>query len=238
MTIALSSLLALAILGGGFYYFWFFIKKSPSQNGTAPTAQTKTVPAPNIQSSNKNLRYLNIDASLGKEENQKTFQALAENFLANAVEKDLVEVKVLDKNNQPVAPKDLAASLGFSLPDKLSGNLTNDYSLFMIKENSKIRAGAAFKVSDTTGLLDELGQQEKNLPQQLVPFYLNEAPATTTISFSSSKYKNADIRYFNFPEPPDTSLDYSILTDKQNSYFVFATSKDALRSILDFMWGK
>ena len=238
LTIALSSLLALAVLGGGFYYYWFFIKKSPLQNNTPPAVQTKPVLPPNIQSSNKNLRYLNIDASLGKEGNQKAFQALAENFLANAAENDLIEVKVLDENNQPAAPKDLETSLGFSLPDKLSGNITNDYSLFIKKENSKARTGAAFKITDAAGLLDELGQQEKTLSSQLLPFYLKETPTVEVVSFNSSKYKNADIRYFNFSESFDTSLDYSILTDKQNGYFIFATSKDSLRSILDFMWGK
>jgi flagellar basal body-associated protein FliL len=238
LIIIISSLLALVILGGGFYYYWFFIKKSPAQNNIPPTAQTKPAQSPNIQPENKNLRSLNIDASLGKEANQKALQTFAENFLSGAAENDLVEVKVMDKNNQPATPKDLEASLGFFLPDKLSENITSDYSLFIKKENSKAHIGAAFKVSDTLGLFDELLQQEKNLPTQLLPFFLKEAPMATVTSFSPGKYKNADIRYFNFPDIPGTSLDYSILTDKQNGYFVFATSREALRSILDFMWGK
>ncbi|TSA44796.1 hypothetical protein D4R51_03075 [bacterium] len=236
LAIALSSLLALAVLGGGFYY-WFFIKKSSTQTNVPPTAQTKPVPPP-IQSGNKNLRYLNIDTSLGKEVNQKAFQDLTENFLADAAENDLAEVKVLDKDNQPMTPKALVAGLGFSLPDKLLLDLANDYSLFIKKENSEVRTGAAFKLSDTAGILDELGQQEKTLPSQLLPFYLKEAPTASVISFNPSQYKNADIRYFNFPDSSGISLDYSILTDKQNGYFIFATSKDSLRSILDFMWGK
>ena len=238
LTIIFSSLLALAVIGGGFYYYWFVIKKAPDQNTVQPPAQTNPVQSSDAQSSNKNLRYLNIDTSLGKDANQKVFQDLAENFLADAADNDLVEVKVLGKNNQPLAPKDLEASLGFSLPEKLLLNLTNDYSLFIKKENSEIRTGAAFKLSDTTGLVDDIGQQEKTLPSQLLPFYLKGAPAATVTGFNSSKYKNADIRYFPFPEPSNTSLDYSILTDKQNGYFIFATSKDSLRSILDFMWGK
>lgn len=238
LLVIITSLLVLAVFGGGFYYYWFFIKKSPVQNTIPPTGQKKAVQTPNVQPENKNLRYLNIDAGLGKETNQKSFQALAENFLADAAENDFVEVKVLDKNNQPATPKDLEASLGFSLPNKLSENITNDYSLFIKKENLRARAGAAFKVADTTGLLDELGQQENNLPLQLIPFFLKETPTSTITGFNSGKYKNADIRYFNFPESFGASLDYSILTDRQSGYFIFATSKNTLRSILDFMWGK
>ncbi len=240
LVIAFSSLITLAILGSG-YYYWFFIEKAPVQNNVQPPAQpvqTKPVPPPNVQPSNKNLRYLNIDISLGKEVNQKAFQSLAENFLSNAAENDLAEVKILGKDNQPITSKDIETSLGFSLPDKLLLDLTNDFSLFIKRENSEVRTGAAFKLSDTVGLLDELGQQEKTLPSQLLPFYLKGVPAETMISFNSSKYKNADIRYFNFPEPSNTSLDYSILTDKQNGYFIFGTSKNTIRSILDFMWGK
>lgn len=242
LTIIFSTLIALAIIGGGFYYYWFFIKKSPAKSNIQIPAQTKTSPEtaqePNTQPANKNLRYLNVDPIAGKEANQQAFRSLAENFLSSASENDLVEIKVLDKNNQPLAPKDFEASFGFSLPSKLSENTTSEYSLFMKKESSKVHAGAAFKLSETAGLLDELGQQEKNLPLQLLPFYLNRAPTEAATSFNSSKYKNADIRYSNFPEAADASLDYSIITDKQNGYFIFATSKNSIRSILDYMWGK
>jgi flagellar basal body-associated protein FliL len=241
LTILFSTLFALAIVGGGFYYYWFFIKKSPANDIQIP-AQTKTIPEaaqePTAQPANKNLRYLNVDPIAGKEANQQAFRSLAENFLSGASENDLIEIKVLDKNNQPMQIRDFETGLGFSLPDNLLLKITSDYSLFMKKENSKAHVGAAFKLSETAGLLDELSQQEKNLPLQLLPFYLNQAPTEAAISFNSSKYKNADIRYSNFPEATDTSLDYSILTDKQNGYFIFATSKNSIRSILDYMWGK
>jgi hypothetical protein len=235
LTVVFSSLLLLAIIGGGFYYYWFFVKTSPAQQEAVQAPVEKETPATATKPESNNLRQLNIDIAGTKEENQKIIQTLAGSFLSGAMENDVFEIKVLDKNNGLVKPKDLETSLGITLPAGLAEKISDDYSLFMKKENSEIRAGAAFKLSATEGLAENLRQQEKTLPSNLAAFYLGKPLAKDVISFSSSRYKNADIRYFNFTSPPNTSFDYSIITDKQNSYFIFATSKYSIRSILDYM---
>ncbi len=237
LIIILSLLLILAIAGGGFYYYWFFVKKLPSQDETSTSTQAVENPTaqPGVQPENKNLRYLNISVDSSKEENQKVLQGFAENFLTSASENDVIEIKIIGRDNNALKPEDLETSLGFTLPASLVNNFNDDYSFFMKKENSEIRMGAAFKLSSVEGLSEDLKNQEKDLPLDLTPFYLNQVPSGAVISFNSSRYKNADIRYFNFPDPPNTSLDYSIITDKQNSYFIFATSKYSIRSILDYM---
>jgi len=69
----------------------------------------------------------------------------------------------------------------------------------------------------------------------LKSFYLYKLPADTRLTFNSSKYKNADIRYFNFLSPANTSLDYTVLSNGESSYFIFSSSKNSIRAILDYM---
>lgn len=236
LVVVFSLLLVLAIIGGGFYYYWFFMKKLPPQeNVSTPVKPENETPQPEAQPENENLRRLNISAGSPKEENQKILRDFADSFLSSASENDIIEVKILDKEDRAVSPKDLETSLGFALPAGLAENLSDDYSFFVKKENSEARIGAAFKLSATEGLSENLKQQEKILPSNLSPFYLGQTPIGEITGFNSSRYINADIRYFNFSAPPNTSFDYSIITDKQNSYFIFATSKYCIRSVLDYM---
>ncbi|MFA5926077.1 MAG: hypothetical protein WC831_04030 [Parcubacteria group bacterium] len=236
LTVIFSAVLMLALIGGGFYYYWFFIKKTPAENTAEETAPSeKPSQQTEVQPKNGNLRQINVDISSDKTENQKTLQAFADNFLAGSAENEMIEIKALNKNNQAINPAELETALGLTLPAGLTGKLENDYSLFMKKENSEVRMGAAFKLSAAAGLVETLLQQEKSLPLSLTAFYLNHPPADSAASFSSSKYKNADIRYFNFLSPLNTSFDYSVITDKEKSYLIFATSKYSARSILDYM---
>jgi len=95
--------------------------------------------------------------------------------------------------------------------------------------------GAAFKLSQTSGLSESLKNEEGTMAKNLMSFYLDAALPEVQPAFNSSKYKSADIRYFNFPSPPNTSLDYTIVPGQDNNYFIFATSKNTVRSVLDYM---
>jgi hypothetical protein len=202
-----SSLLILVMLGGGFYYYWFFVKKPSSQTPAQETAET-----------------------------QQAFQKMTEDFLSGASENELVEARPVDQNNQQIQVKDFISLLSANLPETVTQEFTADnYSLFAKKENGEIRTGLVFKLTEPTGLAGELAQQEKNLPTDLNSLYLNQAVPGAEPAFNSAKYKNADIRYYNFPSPQNTSLDYSVVSGKTSGYLIFATSKNTMHSILDYM---
>jgi hypothetical protein len=244
VALIVSAILVVIIAGGGFSYYWFFTKNPPASTttqATSKTTQTKTpvtTPAVSVDPNNKNLLRLVLDTGSTKESTQATFKKMTADYLSDTSVADLVEIKVFDKNNEPISSKGLAALLGFSYPEKLSTAISDEYSLFMTKEGSQVRLGATIKLADATGLTDYLSLQEATLPENLKAFYLNQLPTGAAASFSSSLYKNADIRYFNFSSPADTSFDYSVLEGDQSSYFIFATSKEAMRSILDYMSAK
>lgn len=231
LVLALVVVLVVAAAGAGFYYYWFHIKSNSSATSSTPTAPSPPVasPAP-TQSQNKNLRNLVVDTSQGQTETKNAIQKFATDFSTSASENDLVEVKIIGKDNQPVGKKDFFSGVGVTVPDPVLMKLSEDYSLFARKEGDAVKLGFIFKTVTSSGLMDEMKNWEPTLPADLTPLYVDQAP-TGTGTFSSSLYKNADIRYFNFSSPADASLDYSVISN----FLVIGSSKDTMRAILDYM---
>lgn len=242
LIIILSSLFVLAILGGGVSYWWFFMR-SPAKESTpttptvpATTAQNNGTPASTAETAqNQNLKQWTLDLESDKIANKLAIERYAKNLAGSASQGKATEVKLFSKDSQPIAPKIFSGIFDFSFPASVSEKLTNDYSLFVSSENDEPRLGAAFKLTQSGNLAESLKSEEKDLFSNLKSFYLDKLPANPQTAFNSSQYKNADIRYLNFPSPANTSLDYTVLSSKENSYFIFSTSKDSLRAILDYM---
>lgn len=230
------AVILIVLAGGGFSYYWFFVKgqapavsSKPATPSPAQTAPTTPVPEPQ----NKNLRRLIVDTTQSPTAIKDTVQKFASDFATTAAENDLVEIKILDKNNQPIGKKDLFSGLGATIPDSVLMKLSEDYSLFARKEGGAARLGLTFKTITSSGLSDEMKNWETNIVSNLVPLYLGQTP-TGISAFNSGRYKNADIRYSNFSSPAGASLDYSVISN----FLVIGTSKDTSRAILDYMAGK
>ena len=224
-------ILILIITGAGFYYYWFFIRES---------AQPKAEPLANVPSASEsepgNLRHLSIDTSLGKGEIKTAVNNFADELSASSLENNLLEVKPVDKNNQKISFSDFASGFNLIMPTSIWDKLSNEYSLFFSKEDgSEIKMGLVLKTTDAN-LVEDLRIWEDSIISDLSPLYLGRLSSLTSETlFSSSKYGNADIRYYNFLSPENTSLDYSLISDSKSSYLIIATSKNAMRSIIDYM---
>jgi flagellar basal body-associated protein FliL len=231
--VILLSFLFLVVLGGGFYYYWFFVKKpAPSQTAAPKTTQATTP-------SGKKILALTVDPVSGNEGFKQALQKMAGDFLLEASENNLSEARLVGKDNQQLPVKDFISVSLLNLPETVTQRFSSDdYSLFLKKENGEVRAGIVFALSDPTSVPEELLGQEKNLSSQIKFLYLNQTLPGIEPVFSSSKYKNADIRYYNFSSPLNTSLDYSVIKGKTGGYLIMATSKETIRSIMDYMSSK
>jgi hypothetical protein len=243
LIMVLSIIIAVAVLGGGFYYYWFIIKKSSPETSqeasqSVPTADTVSPIQKTQEPENKNLKHISLDLVNGPASFKSGIDKLASESMGSPSGSDLIEVNVLDKNNQAIKIKDFMASLGIVLTETISSRFLNNYTLFIKKDNSETRLGAVFELSGDEGLSGELSQQEKSLPSKFKSFYLKQVPPETEMSFSSSQYNGANIRFLNIPDLQNTSFDYSIVKGKQASYLIISTSKNTTRSILDYMAGK
>ncbi|OGI25626.1 MAG: hypothetical protein A3J76_06145 [Candidatus Moranbacteria bacterium RBG_13_45_13] len=229
-TIILIILLAAA---GGSYYYWFFLK-----NNSAATPSDSTSQAPSTQTSsestsdaqNKRMRRLVIDTAQNPSAIKSAVHKFADEFSSTASENDLIEVKLLDKENKPIGKKDFISGFAATFPESISGKLSEDYSLFLKKEGYAVRLGLVFKTVTSANLTTEMRNWEPKIADNLNSLFLDQVSATGMVSFNSTQYKSADIRYFNFSSPA-TSLDYSIVSN----FLIIGTSKDSMWSILDYM---
>jgi len=228
-----SLFLIFVLLGGGVYYWWFFIKTPRKTNSTSITSPNLSETEKN---QNQNLRHWTVDLKADKTANKLAIEKNIRDLTESATPGKIVEIKLFSSDNhQIISPQTFSEIFDFKFPMSISSILTNDYSLFISIENNEPRLGAAFKLTPTGSLSESLKNEEKELFQDLKSFYLDKLPTNSQTIFSSSRYKNADIRYFNFLSPPNTSLDYTVISSNQNSYFIFSTSKNSLRAILDYM---
>lgn len=235
----LSAFLVLTVSGGGFYYYWFFLKKTADVPTTAPVQtppkdSPQNPPEENI--SNGKVRALSADLAGGNEAFRMAFQKMASDFISSASENDLIELRPVGKDNRQISAADFISVSSLGLSESIIQKFSpNDYSLFVKKENGEARAGLVFMVSDQTGLSENLLDREKQLPSEIDVVYLGQSVPAEDPAFSSSKYKNADIRYYNFSGQNNLSLDYTAIKGASGGYLVFATSKETIRSILDYM---
>lgn len=231
-------LLLIVIAAGAGYYYWFNVRSAspaaPSSSTLAPTqsaqrAEQVAPPTPS-DTQNKNIRQLVVDTTQGTTEVKNAIQKFSADFAASASENDLVEVKIIGKNSQPIGKKDFLAGTGAAIPDPVLMKLSEDYSLFAKKEGGSVKLGAAFKTVTSSSLTEEMKKIEPTLAKNLEFLYLGQTPSAVG-PFDSNQYKNADIRYFNFSSPSNTSIDYSVIS----SFLVIGTSKYSMYSILDYM---
>jgi hypothetical protein len=235
LVLTLVVALVVAATGAGFYYYWFNIKNtSPAApavpvSSTAPQAETPT----SAESQNKNLKNIVVDTS-SPSGIIDAIQKFANDFANSASDGNLTEAKLLDKDNQPISKDNFFTELiglAGGAPNGVTMKLSEDYSLFAKKEGGTVKLGLVFKTVTSSGLADEMKNWEPTIALDLGSLYLGQAPSPSQAAFNSSRYKNADIRYFNFSSPADTSLDYSVISN----FLVIGSSKDTTRDILDYM---
>ncbi len=241
LILILSLVLLLAIFGGGFYYWWFFMK---GQTAATPASNNAVVSQDNVTAGNETptepatgqaLKRWELDPGADKTATSLAIERYAQNFASATSSDNLIEAKVVSKDNQPIQLQKFMELFSFQLPQPLVSGATDEYSLFVTKQNNEPRMGAAIKLSNSSVDSQSIQTYEPTLASNLSPFYFGKVAVESAGLFNSSKYRNADIRYSNFSGSQDYSLDYSIVSDKSSKYFVFSTSKDSLRAILDYM---
>jgi len=236
-------LVLLVILGGGFYYWWFILggQKIIAPKKITPPAPVVQTPSPNTSDAAANsgpIRQWKIDLGKDNLANKRAINKSIDSFIGDSSDNDLIEIKILSQDNQAITPQKFASIFDMKFPAGVFESLNNDFSLFLKKESDTAKLGATFKLSKSDNLATTLQGEEPTLYSDFKSFYLDNPPADIALTFVATKYRSADIRYFNFASPANTSFDYSIIASGENTFFIFATSKNSMHSILDYMSAK
>lgn len=124
------------------------------------------------------------------------------------------------------------------LPNGFLQAVTNNYNLFIFEtDKGTIRYGLAIKANDRDSLFGIMRAWEKEeakskkMSAVFKPLFVNDKNfEDTLVSFSTSFYKNIEIRYVHLVDR-DTALNYFFYEDA----LIFTTSKETAFTMVDFL---
>lgn len=243
--IAVAIILIISIAALGLYYFTLSknqetitevpevavetvqTEPDPVQANTAPQEPEK--PQPKYSQTNPN--YLQIDTAITLDSDIKNILVkTGEEILAMEDSTGtLYEFLPVDTNNNPISFQTFLTTVKINLLPEIFSSLKDDFSIYFFNDGGKIRIGLIGGIIDKNLLSKNLLKQEETLISNASFLFLNNPIEIEVNPFANSEYKTYKIRFSNANSTKDLSIDYSLT----NSQFMFATSKNTLRAILD-----
>lgn len=206
------------LIGGGIYYWWNFLKP--------PEKPEPEIPASFIETETTKI----IAIKEGKEtELFKTLKKEASGFQEDGTFRRILVKKITREKDYFLLFKDFVEILEITIPDDVSYNLGNAYTLFFYAQGGEIRMGFMGEISDSFNLNQRLKSWEKTMKQDLEPIFLGQEPGEPAIEeFQDSNYRGAAIRYINF-SGSSLAIDYAVV----GNYLIITTSKESMRATID-----
>lgn len=140
-------------------------------------------------------------------------------------------------NLNTISEKTLLKKMGISFSDQLTSLIqdSKEGRVYLSKNDADVRAVIAVPVTSRDAALAAALSSETTLFKSVSPLYFSEVSTEGVVSkFSDQTYREYAIRYFNADFSKNYSLDYAFRRDT----LYLATSKQSLRSVLDFLDGK
>jgi hypothetical protein len=235
-------LLIMISIGAGAYYFIVTRQTAPKSTATNPTTpepntsnnaagtEKKTARSdslPPINASNPNRLPIDI-AAVDAASLKKALDKSAQDVVRSGL-KTPIEFILTDKQNNPINFSDFARMANITLSEKTLSFLEKDFSLFFFNDNGNPGLGLNLKISDSSGLKNQLFQEESLLAKELAPILPQSEFTVPDSPFQDAKYKSYDIRYQNLISPQKLSIDYVV----QGKSLIFSTTKATVETILD-----
>ncbi len=242
--------LIIIILGGVVGWFWFNGKSNMITNllekiGIEIEIPVKN-PIVNIQNRIKNNSNDNKESS--------TYSLISPNYIkiqsvSSAVtdfSQSLKEItKVLEKENNSnlipfiITTKDeknlsfraFATMINLTLSETIFSNLGNDFTIYAYRSPATLvtRFSIVIDSLDEMILEKELKDYETKLVDSLKPLFIETLPSRSDIGFENSRYSSHAIRFFNFKDGTNKSIDYAIIDNK----LFLSTSMETMHFLID-----
>lgn len=232
-------MLTVTLLVAGGYYFWKKnnsnkqLKENSSTQNTSVTESTEeqiviTPIAEKYSSEKPNFLSINIETT--SSEQIKGLISATATETKNIQTKKPFEFVITDTNNVPISFQIFSIASSLNLSSELLANLNENFSFYIYNDPaSGNRTGIAIEVKNKDLVLSEMLKEEPVILQKLSFLFLELPSPKEQLSFKSGEYSGAQIRYVNLDTENLTSIDYTIYNNK----LILATSKEAMRSIID-----
>lgn len=235
--ILLGIIIFVIIVGGaGGYYYWMMKRKTaviPEPVPQQTTTPEAVPPVPEIVSkfTKDKPNYLTVDAEKLNAAFFKDTISQTGNDLSQEKITIPIEFVITDSSKNPLSFSSFSNKIGIKLSKNLSLKIKDSFSLFIQNDGTANHLGLLLESSDpkTSALML---QEEKTLPSEIRPLFLEMGSLPSKVSFSDSSYNNFNIRYLNIISPEILSIDYTVIN---NSKIILGTTKNMLRSMLDYL---
>jgi len=124
-----------------------------------------------------------------------------------------------------------ATMVNFRLPEKVLSNVGNDFVIYAYRSPATLVTRFSIVVDSLNNLALEkaLNDIEASLVVNSQPLFVELLPSRSNVVFENSQYDSANIRFYNFKDGTNKSIDYAIVNNK----LFIATSMETMHFLLD-----
>ncbi len=160
----------------------------------------------------KNLKE--IDKNLEKENNS-----------------NLIGFNVVDKDNKKLSFRSFCSVISINLPESIISNIDDDFVVYAYRSPVTLvtRFSIVAKSLNSVMLKKSLNSYEANLVNSMYPLFTEEISKRSDVVFEDSEHDSNRIRFFNFKDGTNKSIDYSVVGDK----LFIATSMETMHFLMD-----
>ncbi|MFC1644817.1 hypothetical protein ACFL08_02225 [Patescibacteria group bacterium] len=228
-------LIAAALAGGGYYYFYIYQPSQIVDDSVADEQVPVLEDTGEIVEDAEMVEYvLNMPNYLVVDTESKTKSDLYLKMGSILQELPALEIEVYEfiltnDNYAQIDYDSFADFTGLDLGPQISVNLGNEFSVFLDGGNNRLGMAIAIDASKKDALIKELSANEAYLLKNTQALFMDQFIPSQDKSFEDSSYDDINIRYVNFDQRENTSIDYAIVDE----YLVIGTSKQTMRSMVD-----
>ncbi len=141
----------------------------------------------------------------------------------------VVKFILVDQDAVRLTFTEFSNAFGIDFDASITKDIEDNFSLFLFKgSDGEKRISLVLDISSPK-IIDSMRRNESNIISAIEPIFFQENVDATNKVFNDSEYRGYKVRYINFSQNPNLSIDY-IVTEKN---LIIATSKKSGRLILD-----
>ena len=232
---------SVVIIATGVYFIMGNKKDNSAQNmGNDNPSIEHPVENPKIIENNfkllefENTYDLDIDFDTFNDHNGNIQTILADKISSKELEipaNGFVDIQISINGEFPDSNRLIKGALK-DFPESILSKIGEKCNLFAYMQGNSSRLGFIAEVPDKQGLVSLIREQENILPKILKGLYFDKTIIGKAASdnFNEAEYKEAIIRYKNFPVH-SSAIEYGII----DNALIFTTSKDSMYEMVDYV---
>ncbi len=217
---------------GGFFYWFFAVRTPPTEKNTPKTEEVTplveevpekseiVIPPPLIPIGDTKTPEISKNEEIPEVLKQLMAEDLPKGVLTRIVIKDTIQ-------NQPASLKEISEAFQIEIPEELFQALEPDFTLAVLPQKQGKRIALVAAVKDKDELNTFLKNWETKISKEGILISGKKIPSLIS-SFKTAAFQGTQFRYLTI-----STLDFGICYALFDNYFIFTTSFESFKKVLD-----